>query len=206
MKKKIAFCCMVLTSLLLFASVVIASQETEKGNSKSCVILIPRDMDPDSFLKETEWELFSRLDRFDLRVLSADWIGDPDQSLQLLEDTCEGILRNSQTEDTQDLFLIGYEEGADFAAGEICEHTDRYAGAVLLGGNGLTEDQLTEYAGYPYKEALSVWVLAPKKPAACLPIWRTGKKQTGLPEALFVPGVRISVMSSIFLPHHPLTI
>ena len=65
-------------------------------------------------MKKTEWSLFAKIDRFDIALLSASWEEDP-FVFSYYEDVYGSLTESS---DYQTMFLIGYEQGADFAAKE----------------------------------------------------------------------------------------
>ncbi|MBR3402368.1 MAG: hypothetical protein IKG67_09060 [Parasporobacterium sp.] len=106
-------------------------------------------------MKKTEWSLFAQIDRFDIALLSASWEEDP-FVFSYYEDVYGSLTESS---DYQTMFLIGYEQGADFAAKEASEHTDRYDGLVTLGGNGIEKDILQGSTEQEEEIPLSVWII-----------------------------------------------
>lgn len=124
--------------------------------NRTCLILIPEHADKNTFLSQTKWGLLAGRYGFEIEVISHDW-GAEDASRYY-----EGCVQNLRASDAGDslLYLIGYEEGGDFAASEAAAHTIRYSGLVMLGGSGLST------GGEDGTEALSVWIISRDKTPA----------------------------------------
>ena len=125
-----------------------------------CMILIPGDMDEETFMELTEWRFFSGLDGFDAVLLSYDWT-EEESAFVYFESVYEEVLHRS--DDAPGIYLIGYEEGGDFAALEAATHTTRYSGLVTLGGTGIPKKYLDKLNEENKKQALSVWMFSREK-------------------------------------------
>jgi len=150
--------------------------ENQESVSAICFILIPTEEAPEEFMEQTEWSLFAQMDRFDIALLSALW--EEPSGISYYEDVYDCIAGSG---DYQNVFLIGYDEAADFAATEAAGHTARYDGLVTLGGNGI-QAQIMEESSKGEDTALSVWIINTGKTSANtknLAFWKERNKITG---------------------------
>ena len=134
---------------------------------RSCLILIPENVDINVFLEQTKWDFLSDKNGFEITIISYDW--SDEGSSRYYEELFRKI-RDSDEKNTQ-IYLIGYEKGASFAASEAAAHTGRYSGLIMLGGSepaayskeGRGEEWLQGADPDVETESLSVWIISPGK-------------------------------------------
>ena len=124
----------------------------------TCLLLVPDGEQTEDFMDETEWSFFSALDKFNVVCLTFDWANDADEAQSYIDSVYNDVQQDWLDEDSE-VFLIGYEDAADAAELEAIKHSDRYVGAALIGGDGLSADTLDQYEASSVKP-LSMWFVA----------------------------------------------
>ena len=134
---------------------------SNKLTEKTCIMLLPDGTDIDAFMEQTEWKMFAEMDSYHIICLAADWENETD-AREYYNEVLEQAASDLFCEEEQ-LFLLGYEDGADFAAALVCEDSEKYAGLVTFGGSGLTEEKLEKYESQEDISPVSVWMFVPEK-------------------------------------------
>ena len=138
--------------------------------NRLCIILIPESADENSFMERTGWLRVSERYGLEIEVLSCNWNAAETaercfkEGLGKLKNRCSGELQ---------IYLIGYEDGAAFAAREAVSHTCRYTGLVMIGlcGRGAAPKPARESSPEsgcapipePVPEPLSVWIISSER-------------------------------------------
>ena len=135
---------------------------SEDRNDVLCFILIPEAEDREEFLEYTEWDMTASLEKIRIVCCQTDW--NDTESADAYLDEIYNELTDTDITDSTSVFISGYDEAADYALQEALMHTERYAGIVAFGGEGLSEEMMSEYSDNASEDhAISVWVFSPKK-------------------------------------------
>lgn len=140
----------------------------------TCLLFVPYGEQAEDFMEETEWSFFSALDKFNVVCLSFDWENKSDEAQSYI-DAVYNDISESLLDTGSEVFLIGYENAADFAEEEAIKHSDRYVGAILIGTDGLSSDTLAQYNAGDVNP-LSLWLVAESRAVKLddsLSFWKT---------------------------------
>ncbi|MCF0228370.1 MAG: hypothetical protein HUJ76_01585 [Parasporobacterium sp.] len=124
---------------------------------KICFMLIPSEEEVNSFMEMTEWPFFSATDNFAVVCLQTDWSSE--ESAEAYYEAVYNEVSSEYISENSSVFIIGYENGADYACYEACLNHDRYTGLVAFGGSGLSEEQQSFFSDKAGDWALSVWLV-----------------------------------------------
>ena len=179
-------------------SYLLITSDEAKERNRICLVLIPWGEDPEDYLIRTEWTVSSGLDQFQLIGITSDWKNNPEGSDELIQTIFEE--RSEELLDQNcDLFLIGYEDGADFAMEEAIVHTERYAGLVTIGGEGLSTKRLEELADAKEQFPLNIWMIISQKTSQItrnLSYWKSVNHITGASGSSY----RLKFADELYMP------
>ena len=187
-------------SAILFTAVMIVLTVSlcSAGQSKRiCIILIPEEMDQDIFMEQTGWDLLSVQDGIETIVITCDW--NEEETASRYYASVYDELQYREDEELQ-IYLAGYEDGADFAAYEAAFHSSRYSGLIMLGGNGISDEKMELLKNDTDREALSVWIISPDKTPLInsnLVFW---KDVNGITDISNISSYRTEFADELYLP------